>query len=104
MLNATTIALHSVALISGSVFLYAALFLYEDEQGKVQNKLEDLWIKIDVRHHVALSKHTVFMRVVADYTARTLSKLFGEKFFSLRFLGVSICFSLASYYLLHVWT
>ena len=33
--------------ILGGLLLYVGLFLHEDEEGRIQNRLEQLWIRID---------------------------------------------------------
>jgi len=84
-----------LALILGSLLLYT-LFLYEDEQGKMQNHLEGLWLKIAYGHQQAVSVHVAFMQKVASLIDQGLSYLFGPRIISLRFLGVSACYSIGS--------
>src|SRR6266852_4710232 len=88
--------LRLLALVAGSIFIYFALFLYENEQGKIQNVLENLWVRINDYNKTLLSKQTVFMREVARFTENSFRKLFGERLFSLRPAAVSACFSFAS--------
>ena len=40
------IVVRILALVSGIACIYVALFLYEDEQGKVQSILEGFWIRL----------------------------------------------------------
>ena len=51
---------------SGLLCIYLATFLYETQEGKVQNLLEDLWVRIEDLKLAALSRQTAFVRVVAE--------------------------------------
>jgi hypothetical protein len=75
------------------VSLYAALFLYEDEQGRIQNRLEEWWVKLSDRRGVALSAHARFMRGVAEVAVAGFDSLFGRRLLSLQALSVSLGFS-----------
>ena len=44
---------------------YAGAFLYEDEQGKIQNLLEDTWIKINSQQKTKISRHVTFFREIS---------------------------------------
>lgn len=94
-----TILVRTIALIGGSLLIYGAIFLYEDEQGKIQNTVEDLWIKINDRQRLALSRHMSFMRVLSKFMGVGLDRIFGKKLFSVKSIGVSICYSFASFYI-----
>jgi hypothetical protein len=95
--------LRGFALAGGLVLLYLAVFLYENEQGKIQNVLEDLWLRIEERQYSALSHNTALLRMSAQLITRLLDSLFGKSLFSLQSIGVSICFSFASLYLFSMW-
>jgi hypothetical protein len=103
MWNAIFLLIRILALLSGLLMFYVAFFLYEDEQGNVQNKLEDSWIKLNDLRRLALSRHTAFMRVIANFTASILDKIYGKTFFSIRFVGVSTCLSFVSIFLVKMW-
>ncbi len=91
-----TTALRILAFLSGLLCIYAALFIYENEQGKIQSVLEELWLRIDDRRQTFLSRHTLFMREVARFTESRFDRLFGKKLFSLQSVAVSSCYSIAS--------
>jgi hypothetical protein len=74
--------------------LICTLFLYENEQGLIQSKLEDWWIRIDDIKAQALSRHVAFMKVLAGVLANLLDRIFGPKTISIQAIGVSICYSL----------
>ena len=87
--------LRFVLLTSGLFLIYAALFLYETEHGLLQNKLEDLWIRIDDRQRPFLSRHTVLIKGLATLLISAFNRLFGSRLLSLRAILVSASFSLA---------
>lgn len=84
----------------GALLILSALFLYEDEEGKIQNKVEQWWIKLSDKALSSRSRVTSFMQEVAKLTSNGFDRLLGERLVSLRFTAVSICFSLASCFLL----
>src|SRR5437879_6014623 len=94
------IAMRSVSLAVGLLALYVAAFLYEDEEGRLQNRLQDklekLWITIDDLTGTALARHTVFMRSVAVLITYAFDRLFGRRLLSMRAVGTSVCLTFAS--------
>jgi hypothetical protein len=96
MWNSVHIFLRILSLTGGLLSLYAAAFLYEDEYGRIQSKLEEWWIRLSDKQSLAISRHAAFMREVARFETKLLDGLFGEKLLSLRAIGVSQCLSVAS--------
>jgi len=96
MSHAAHVAFRLLGGTAGALLLYGALFLYEDEHGKVQNTLEEWWIRLREKQTELLARHTVFMREVARLEKRVFDRLFGERLISLRAIGVSQSYSLAS--------
>ena len=62
----------------GLVIICAYLFLYEDEEGKVQNKIEEWWIKLSDKQTASRSKVAAFMQEVARLTGSGFDRLFGR--------------------------
>jgi hypothetical protein len=96
LINCLFLFLH----VLGVVLICAGLFLYEDEEGKFQNKVEEWWIKLSDRQKASRSKVAAFMQEVARLTGKGFDRLFGPRLFSLRVIPVSIYLSLASCFLL----
>jgi len=71
--------------------------LYEDEQGRLQNKLEEWWVKVSDRQSTAVSRYAAFMQEIAKLATSAFDHLLGKKVFSLRAIRVSIMFSAGSY-------
>jgi hypothetical protein len=85
--------------VIGWVLLYAAFFLYEDQEARIHNRIEEWWIRINDTHHAARSRAAAFMQGVASLTERGFNRLFGKRLLSLRLIGISVCFSIASFFL-----
>jgi hypothetical protein len=96
MWNSVHIFLRILSLTGGLLSLYAAAFLYEDEYGRIQSKLEEWWIRLSDKQSLAISRHAAFMREVARLETQLLDGLFGDRLLSLRAIGVSQCLSVAS--------
>lgn len=94
----TSIALWAARMLGG-VLIYAALFLYEDEEGKIQNRVEEWWIRVRYTRDRAISGSVAFVRGLARLVGRALDNLLGKKLVSLRVAGVSYCFTFASIHL-----
>jgi hypothetical protein len=73
--------------------------LKEDAEKKVQSRVETWWLRLAYGQEAALSRATAFLRVLAGLTGSVFDCLFGRKLFSLRGLGVSVCYSIASFFL-----
>jgi len=70
--------------------------LYPGDEGQIQSKFEDLWVRIDDYKQLALSKHAAFMTQVAEFETRFLDRVFGPKLISWHALSVSLCCAIAA--------
>lgn len=80
----------------GLFFVVTGIVLYPSEDGVIQSKLEDVWVRIDDVQQVALSRQARFLQSVATIETDWLDRLFGHKLFSFRSFASSACFSAAS--------
>lgn len=85
--------------VLGSILIYAAIFLYEDQEGRIQNTLEEWWIKIEDNRSKAVSKSAIFFRAVARVTNGVFDYLFGQDLFSSESIGSSFCLSASSLFI-----
>jgi hypothetical protein len=74
------LAIYAVALLC----LYVAAFLTEDEENRLQNKLEEWWLRLDAGRSLDMSRSTGFLRKVASTTSKGFDLMFGPRAFSLR--------------------
>jgi hypothetical protein len=95
--------LRLLELAVGCSIICVLVFLYEGEEKKIQSRLEDSWIKIDDLKKKAIKRHTAFIQTVATQAGSLLDRLFGKKLLSLQLVGVTLCYSLASLFLVKLW-
>jgi uncharacterized membrane protein YsdA (DUF1294 family) len=86
----------AVAGLLGAAFLYMALFMYQDERGKQQNRLVNLWIAVAEREASALSAHAALIRRSSQLALAGFQDLFGDRLLTLRTLAISLALSLCS--------
>lgn len=84
------VTLKVLALFAGTVSL-CAVFLYEDAEGRIQNKLEEWWIEGDERRNTAGSRRAPLLRKIVRLSRWVDDRLFGPKLISVQAIGVSIC-------------
>jgi hypothetical protein len=96
-------ALRAVAMALGLILIALASMTYEDEEGrlqngirKLQNRVENWWIKIDDRRKASMPWVALFMREVAKLVGRCFDKVLTKRLLSMRLVGVSLLLSMAS--------
>src|ERR1019366_4344420 len=96
MPNLLHILLRILAGIAGALLLYVAFFLYEDEEARIQNRLEQIWKRIDAVQSITMSKEVAFLQGATRTTSTILDRLLGHKLLSVQSIAVSMAFSLGS--------
>jgi hypothetical protein len=94
----TLLFLRIVAAALGILCLSISIFLYENQEGRIQSRLETLWIKIDDLQKATISKHLGFVRVISEAMLSIVNRIFGEIAFSLQSVCVSACYGTAIVY------
>jgi len=84
------------ALIAIGCLCLLAASCYEGEEDRIQNRIQEWWIRLDDTRQSALTRSALFLRAIARLTSCGFDWIFGKKLVSLRVIGVSICFSFAS--------
>jgi hypothetical protein len=97
MPNFVHILLRILAGIAGALLLYVAIFLYEDEEARLQNRLEEIWQRINEVQSRAFSREAAFLYGVTRATRAILDRLMGPELLSLQSIAVSAAFSVASF-------
>src|SRR5436309_2081033 len=81
-------SIHSVTQLAagaaGALLLYLSFFLHEDEEGRLANRLEDLWIRMDDLQKKSLSRNAAFLSGASRIVLSLLSRLFGDRVLSLQ--------------------
>jgi len=86
----------AVSFLVALVFSYMALFMYEGQGGKLQNRLVDMWVGAGLAYQGVLNKQLRFIQKSAAITDSALSWLFGTKPVSVQVVVISFCLSIAS--------
>src|SRR5271168_3152433 len=84
MHHALIIASRIVAGIVGATAFYCAIFLFANERGALQNRLEILWFAIDDRAKAIDSTSTALFTKIGDIVVRWTNWVFGDRLLSLR--------------------
>jgi hypothetical protein len=79
----------------GWTAIYFALFLYENEEGVWQNRLDTLWISIHDRARASESLTTSVIRRFAQLLTMLSNRVFGERLLSVQTFCSSINLSIA---------
>ncbi len=91
--------LRILCVATGAFLVCSRIFMFERTQGLIQNRIEDLWIRVDDYQRTALSKHVAFMKVVSGALSTILDRNFGKRLVSLPSLIVSVCYAVATFFL-----
>lgn len=84
------------AALGGALVAWAALFLYEDEEQRVQRTFERWRDLAAARIALASSRQAAFLSAVTEFTNRAVDRLFGAKLLSARSVNSALTFSLSS--------
>src|SRR6185369_7247966 len=102
MFDFISYCLRALAISSGIILCYVGFFIYEDEDAKVQNVLENWWVRIDDLKSTTVSIHLAFMKAAAGFASATLDRIFGARIISIRTISLTACLSLSSLNMLTV--
>ena len=100
MHHALVLASRILAALLAAAAFYFAFFLYEDEEGVWQNRIENLWASIHDRAKVTDTTSTAVLNKIGELFKRFFASLYGKKLLSFRAVVVSIDLSLAGAFFL----
>lgn len=80
----------------GSILLYAGRMLYEDEERKLQSKVERWWLLLAYKQPAVLGVHIRLFRGAAQWVSYVFDRLLGKRLISLSAVSVSACLSMAT--------
>jgi hypothetical protein len=96
MHHALVLASRILAGIIAGIAFYFAFFLYEDEEGVWQNRLENLWNSVYDRAKVTNSTSIALFNRIAETLQRAFSRIFGVRLLSFQSVFASINLSFSS--------
>jgi hypothetical protein len=81
---------------------YLRYCLYETEEGKLENALVDLWIRVSSMADSTRTRCERLLRETARISRGILNRLFGSDLISLKAISVSIALSVSSFYIVEM--
>jgi hypothetical protein len=77
----------------GLFFIYVAAFTYETTDKRIQNTLEDLWLRLSDVSHSPAGLATRLARVVLTLMDRIFERVFGARRVSIRSVSAAACYT-----------
>jgi hypothetical protein len=96
--HVAVVCLRFVFALVGMTLLYMAMFMYEDDRGKQQNLLVNLWVKVKEREEESLGRQATVLRFAAQIASSGMNRTLGDQIWSIWSLVVSVSLSLSSVY------
>jgi hypothetical protein len=78
--------IRAAAAAVGIGLLYAAAFLYETEESRIHNRLEELWIAIDDLQKTVRSREVALATIIATRLSTWIDRFYGSRAFSARMM------------------
>jgi hypothetical protein len=94
------IIIRSLAGIIGFILITIALFLYEDEEYKLRNRLVEWSAVLGNKKLSFTERHSTFLKKIFFLTDKILTEILGTRYFSLRLVFTSIIFSALGFIIL----
>ncbi len=79
--------------MAGAVFVYCGLFLYENEENTIHNKLDELWRFLDEKSEKAIRGHVTIIQKLGLAANLGITKIFGDKVWTKQNLVSNCCLS-----------
>jgi hypothetical protein len=86
-------------LFGGVLLVYTVATMFPDEEGQVQNRIENLWVVIDDKQKSALGRTTALFNRIGSYVTRVYNRILGVRLISVQMIGVSSASSIAGFFL-----
>jgi hypothetical protein len=82
--------------VLGFLFLYMSSFIYENKLGELQNRLVEIWVRINAQHETFLGRQSAIIKSSARIAESALRWLFGERLISIQVVVLSSALSVSS--------
>jgi hypothetical protein len=86
-------------LLGGGLLVYTVVTMFPDEEGILQNRIENLWVAIDDKQKSAVGRATFLFNRIASYVTRIYNRILGVRLVSVQMVGVSSASSIAGFFL-----
>jgi hypothetical protein len=91
-----------LAFVGSILCLYVVFCFRQEDDGAIQNRLVDLWVKVEEISTKGGHRSVAFFNQVAFLMNAVFNRIFGPQFISTRLVVVSSIFSMCSLYLMFV--
>jgi len=92
-------AVRLAAALAAIATFYVAWFVYEDEERRLQNKIETWWLQFDDIRSKMVSRQTAFVIIVAQRASDILDRMFGQALFGKDSIATAVCLAIGGLYL-----
>jgi hypothetical protein len=99
VVNMVHVFFQTILLVLSATSFYLSLSLHEDQEGRLQNRVEALWVAVDDRQKLTHNRTTALFNKVAATVTRAFDRILGSRIISVQFLGVSSSFAFAGLFL-----
>ena len=86
-------------LFVGTLLGYTVVAMFPDEEGGLQNRIENLWISIDDKQKSAVGRAIAILNRAASYVTRIYNHILGSRLISIQMIGVSSASSIAGFFI-----
>ena len=91
-------AVRLAAALAAIATFYVAWFVYEDEERRLQNKIETWWLQFDDIHSKMVSRQAAFVIIVAQRASDILDRMFGQALFAKDSIATAVCLAIGGWY------
>jgi hypothetical protein len=99
MLALLTLVFRLAVLVGGCLLVYTVVTMFPDEEGRLQNRIENLWVAIDDKQKSAAGRASALFSRIAAYVTRLYNRILGVRLISVQMVGVSSASSIAGFFL-----
>ena len=86
-------------LFGGGLLVYTVVTMFPDEEGKLQDRIESLWVVIDDKQKSEVGRATALFNRIASYVTRIYNCILGRRLFSLQMVGISSAPSIGGFFI-----
>ena len=91
-------AVRLAAALAAIATFYVAWFVYEDEEKRLQNKIETWWLQFDDIRSKMVSRQAAFVIIVAQRANDILDRMFGQALFAKDSIATAVCLAIGGFY------
>ncbi|MGD0325758.1 MAG: hypothetical protein ABSD45_18680 [Terriglobia bacterium] len=79
----------AIALVVCGLAFYVSLFLHEDEEARIQDRIEEFWVSVSDRQKLTGSRSAALFNKLAGTVTDAFDRILGSRLVSVQLVGVS---------------